>query len=599
MNLQMGIEAWITIGIVLLALCGLAFTRFSADMILAGAMVVLLTLGIINPEQALVGFANEGVITVGVLFVVAAGLRETGVLTRISTNLLGNPRTVTEAQARLMIPTSFFSALMNNTPLVATLVPVIDDWCKKIRISPSKLLIPLSYAAILGGLCTLLGTSTNLIVAGLYGSSIERGEIAGEPLGMFSISWIGIPCAIAGLGFLLLFSRFLLPDRKPAFSQYDDPKQYTVEMVVEAGSPLVGKSIEEAGLRQLDAMYLMEIERDRQVLTVVSPNEVLRENDRLVFVGVVDSVIELQQIAGLRPATRQTFKLDSDPRIRILVEAVVSNTCSLLGQSIKQGRFRTMYNAVVIAASRNGDRIRKKMGNIILRPGDTLLLEADPSFVENHRNSRDFYLISQVENATRMRHNRRWFSILILAGMVASAATGLLNLVTAALLAGGLMIATKCCSATVARKSVDWQLLIAIGSAFALGRAMDQSGAADGISGGLLSLVAGNPWLSLVVIYLVTMLFTELITNNAAAVLMFPIGITTAQSLDSSPLPFVFAIMIAASCGFATPLGYQTNLMVYGPGGYRFSDYIRCGGMLNLLIAVIALALIPVIWPFS
>jgi di/tricarboxylate transporter len=589
----MGWQAWATLGIVALASGLLLLTRIGVDLVMLGALTLLLTLGILRPEDALAGFANEGVITVGLLFVVATGLRETGAVALLTQRLLGRPRSVPGAQGRLIFPVAALSAFMNNTPLVALMLPVVSDWAKKYKLPVSKLLIPLSYATILGGLCTLIGTSTNLVVNGLV---LSQTDLPG--LRLFDVTWVGLPCALAGLGYLLVASPWLLPDRRPALSEQDDPRQYTVEMLVDPGSSLVGQTIEQAGLRHLAGMYLMEIDRDGQVLAAVAPHERLQGNDRLVFVGIVESVVDLQKIRGLQPATDQVFQLVAPRSHRCLVEAVVSNTCPLVGQTIRDGRFRTVYNAAIIAVARNGERLRGKIGDIVLQAGDTLLLEAHPWFAERHRNSRDFFLVSLVQDSTPTRHERAWLAIAILLGMVITAGTGWLDMLNAAMLAAVLMVLTRCCSGPDARRSIDWQVLVVIAASLGLGRAMQVSGAASGVAGVLLGLAGENPWVTLAVLYGMTMLFTEVMSNSAAIVLVFPIALATANSLQVSFMPFVMAIMMAASCGFATPIGYQTNLMIYGPGGYRFGDYVRFGGPLNLLIWAVTVVVAPLMWPF-
>jgi di/tricarboxylate transporter len=335
------------------------------------------------------------------------------------------------------------------------------------------------------------------------------------------------------------------------------------------------------------------------VLPAVAPQEQLLAHDRLVFVGVVESVVDLQRIRGLKPATDQVFKLDAPRSERVLLEAVVSNSCPLIGMTIRDGQFRTTYNAVVIAVARNGERIRKKIGDIILRPGDTLLLEAPPSFSEQQRNSRDFFLVSAIRGSTPPRHERVAISLAILGAMVAIVTIGLVSMLQGALLAAGAMLLTRCCSASEARASIDFQLLIVIAGAFGIGRALATSGAANVVAHTLTGWAGSNPLIALAAIYGVTMLFTEMITNNAAAVLVFPIAIATAGDLNVNPMPFVVAIMMAASASFSTPIGYQTNLMVYGPGGYRFTDYFRIGIPLNCLMWLTTVLIAPLIWPFA
>ena len=596
----MGWDAWFTLAVLVLALGALIFTRVAPDVALVGAVAILLLAGVIGPKQALSGLSNEGMVTVGVLFIVGAGVRETGGVDLVAQRLFGHPKSATSAILRMMLPVTTLSAFMNNTPLVAMMIPAVNDWAKRHQIAVSKLMIPLSYAAILGGTCTLIGTSTNLVVNGLYIAAQREGQIVGPPqgLGMFDITWIGVPAAIAGCAYIVLTSHWLLPDRRPPISPQDDPRKYTAELQVELDSPLVGKTIEEAGLRHLPGAFLAEIDRDGLVLPAVSPQERLRGGDRLVFVGIVESVVDLQKIRGLVPASEQVVPLAEPRSVRCLIEAVVSNSCPMLGQTIREGNFRSVYNAVVVAVARNGERIQKKIGDVELRPGDTLLLEAHPSFVDQQRNSRDFFLVSQLENSNPPRHERALLAVAILLGMVAAVTFGWLSMLKASLLAAGLMLLTHCCGATVARRSIDWQVLLAIAASFAIGNALEETKAAAGLANGMIGLAQGSPWVSLAVVYAVTLLLTELITNNAAAALMFPLALATSNDLGVNFMPFVITVMMAASAGFATPIGYQTNLMVYGPGGYRFNDYVKIGVPLDLLIGVVTVGLSPFIWPF-
>lgn len=586
-------EAWLSIGVVVLVVGLLAATRLAADIVLVAGVTLLLATGVLTAPEALAGLANEGMATVAVLYVVAAALRETGAVGWIMHGVLGHPRNLSAAQIRLMAPVAGMSAFLNNTPVVAMFLPAVVDWARQNRLPVSKLLIPLSYASILGGTLTLIGTSTNLVVSGLMTAHPSLPSLA-----MFDITWVGLPALVLGMAYLLFFGRWLLPDRKPVMSDLDDPRQYTVEMMVQAGSPLAGKTIEEAGLRHLPGMFLVEIERDGEVLPAIAPHQRLRDNDRLLFAGIVDSVVDLQRIRGLIPASDQVFKLGVPRPERCLTEAVVSDSCPLVGTSIREGRFRGVYNAAVIAVARNGERIQRKIGDIVLRPGDTLLLEADPGFVDRQHNSRDFFLVSRLPDSRPLRQDRALIAVAILVGMVVTATFGWMSMLQSAMVAAGLLLLTRCISGSAARAAVDWEVLITIAASFGLGHALEKSGAALFLAERMIHLAQDDPWVTLAVVYLVTMLFTELITNNAAAVLIFPIALSTSESLGVSFMPFAICIMMAASASFSTPIGYQTNLMVYGPGGYRFTDYFRVGIPLNLLLALVTVALAPLIWPF-
>ncbi|GAB4132222.1 MAG: SLC13 family permease [Thermogutta sp.] len=611
----------LSLGVLVGVFLVLALTRIPPDATLVGALVVLLVSGVLTSSEALSGFSNEGMITIAVLFVVGAGLTETGAVAALAERIFGRPKTTAGAILRVMAPTAAMSAFINNTPIVAMLTPAVTDWARQHRITPSKVLLPLSYAAILGGTCTVIGTSTNLVVNGLLIRAADQSQAAGgvalpRGLGLLDISWVGIPLAVAGILVVVSTHRLLLPNRQPTAPVREDPRRYTTEMEVEIGSQLVGKTIEEAGLRHLPGLYLAEINRDGNILPAVSPKEKLRANDRLVFVGVVESVRDLQKIRGLVPATNQVFKLDAPRSQRCLIEAVISDRCPLVGKTIRDGRFRSVYNAVVIAVAREGERLPGKIGDIVLRRGDTVLLEAHPSFMETHRHSRDFYLLSRLEDSRPPRFEKAAAALIILAIMVlvvslseslgdvtiqigsATAALGRITMLKGALLAAAAMILFRCCTLTEARRAIDWQLLVTIGAALGVGQALEKTGAASLIAGSLIDLAGHNPWLSLLAIHVMTSVLTEMVTNNAAAALMFPFALATANTLGVNPIPFVVSIMMAASASFATPLGYQTNLMVYGPGNYRFSDYLRAGIPVNILNTVVTVTLAPRIWPF-
>jgi len=586
-------QGWFSLGMVVFCFGMFAGTRVAPDLITSAALTLLLVTGILNADEALVGFSNPGMLTVGVLYVVVTGLTETGAVGWISQGLLGRPRNETDARLRVMAPVAALSAFLNNTPVVAIFIPALQDWAKRHRLELSRLLIPLSYATIAGGTCTLIGTSTNLVVNALYSARAGSAE-----LGLFEPAWIGIPVTLTVLAYLLTVGHWLLPRRRPAAASCEDVRQYTAEMLVESGSPLVGKDIEAAGLRQLPGLFLVEIERDGQILPAVSAAEVLRARDRLVFAGILDSVMDLQRTRGLIPATDQVFKLDTPRPGRAFVEAVLSDKCPLIGRSVREGRFRNRYDAVIIALARNGQRVARKIGDIELAPGDTLLLETRPDFVEQQRNSRDFLLVSRIGDSHPVRHERAPLAIAIAAAMVALVASGWFSMLEAALLAAGLMIITRCTDGRTARRAPDWQVLVVIATSFGIGAALEKTGAAALVAGGLVGFADGDPWIALALVYAATSLLTSFATNNVAAVLMFPIAFQAAAGMGVSPTPFMLTLMIAASADFATPIGYQTNLMVFNVGGYRFLDFTRVGLPLTLLVGTVTVLLAPLVWEF-
>jgi di/tricarboxylate transporter len=590
-------EAWVTVGVIAAMTVGLAMNIAAADALLLLTAIVLASLRLVSgsflsPEQVAAAFGNEGLVTVGALFVVAAGLTHSGGTSRVGTPLLGKPDTNESAQVRLMLPVVGTSAFLNNTTVVAMFLPVVKEWARLRKLDVSKLLMPLSYAAILGGICTLIGTSTNIVVQGLMA------EARVPELGMFTITPVGVPIAIAGILYVIVAARFLLPTRQAAADKLSDARQYTVELEVEPESPLDGSSISAAGLRHLPGLFLVEVQRGQDLEAAVGPDFVLRGRDRLVFAGVVQSVADLHNIRGLRSVQHAEERDLEVPRHdRVFVECVVSATSPLVGSSIRDSRFRTRYEAAVLAVHRNGELLGGKIGDMVLRPGDTLLVEAAPSFVEQQRDRKDFFLVSRVKSVTPVRHERAWISLAILALVVIGG--GLepwthLGTLPFALLGAALVVVTGCASMDQARKAIEWSVLFAIGAALIIAKTLDSTGAARGLADALLSLVGGTgPVGALAAIYVCTLILTEILTNNAAAALAFPIAHATAQSLEVSTMPFAIAVCLAASCGFATPMGYQTHLMVYGAGGYRFSDFLRMGVGLDLVCMVLAVTLIP------
>jgi di/tricarboxylate transporter len=589
-------EAWFTLAVVLAMVVAMA-RNLATDMIMLGAVVLFLAAGLFSdafPDagKLLSGLGNEAVVTVAVLYVVVAGLSRTGAMDLVTRPLLGRPRTVRGAQARLMFPVAGMSAFLNNTPIVAMCLPVVADLSKRTGIAASKLFMPLSFATILGGVCTLIGTSTNMVIYGLYVA--ETGSRDG--LSMFDPAWAGVPCALVGMAFILATSRWLLPDRRSALATAGDPREYSIEMVVERDSPLIGRTIEEAGLRGLPGLYLAAIERHGRLLPAVASTERLWSEDQLVFVGVVDSMIDLQRVRGLRPATNQVFKLESPRSERCLIEAVVSNRCPLVGQTIRDGKFRSVYNAAVIAVGHRGERVNKKIGDIVLEAGDTLLLEAHPSFADQQKNRKDFFLVSKLEGSTPPGHERAPIALAILLGMVLAAGFELLTMVQAGMIAATLMLVSGCCNSGQARRAIDWEILVTIAAAIGVGETMRTTGLAQRLAETAVGATGSDPWLILVAIYATAMLLTEFLSNNATAAIIYPITMATTASLGLDPKPYLIAVMIAASCGFATPFGYQTNLMVFGPGGYRFSDFLRLGVALDLVVMAVTVGVLPLVF---
>ena len=641
----MNIDAWIAIAVTVGIFAMLQLRRnVPTDLLFLFGMMVVTLAGVITPAEAFAGLASTAVLTIGSLLVVAAGLRVTGVLDWIGHRWLGRFKSERTALLALAVGLVSTSAFLLNTALVAMAMPVVLDWCRKRGISPSRLLMPVSYLAILGGVCTLIGTSTTLVLNDMlkveyqsrkaevekleqeksdqdnHAEDPSQEQMLSEsrqhaeqvrPLGLFEIGKAGLPCALVGTLVLIFWGRRLLPNRTELVERLGDQRrEYLVEMLVQRECPLIGLTVERAGLRHLPGLYLIEIDRGEDVITPVTPQDVIRPDDRLIFTGVVSTILDLERIPGLVPAADTTYEFHPTQRQqRHLTEVVLSRTCPLIGTTVREGNFRQRYNAAVVAVHRNGVRLTNKIGNIQLEAGDTLLLQTRSEFVSNFRNNLDFYLVSGVEGDEPRRHDRARLAgglALILVGLLIfiSLLAGQLQLGTGleaavAMAVALMMVVTRCLRIADARAAIDLQLLLTIVGALAMGRALTVSGAADAVAGGMVQLVGSeNPWMLLIVLYLLTMIFTELITNNAVVAMLFPLAVAVAADSGHHPRPFIIAIALASSLAFITPIGYQTNLMVMGPGGYRPRDYLRSGVPVSLLVALTAMILIPRFWPF-
>lgn len=589
----MTVDATITILILVSFLVVAVSGRLAVDFALVLCMTALLVSGVLTPNEAFQGFANPALFIIACFYVVSAAIKESGALHWWIMRWLGQRKPVSRAIPRIMWPVALISSVISNTPVVAIFIPLIQDWCRRHNITASKLLIPLSYASILGGTCTLIGTSTNLLVVGMLQGTPEADELS-----LFTPALVGLPLVVIGVLYFVVLGHRLLPARQGISESTPDSREYAVSMRVEEGGALSGMTIADAGLRHLQHSFLSELQSKGHVIPAVGPEEILKDNDILVFVGQPEAVSELRQFRGLVPAEGEILKLDVPYSSRALIEAVVSPTSNLVGKTVKESTFRTLFGGVILSVSRNGQRISQKVGSIVVRSGDTLLLEAARGFVRRHRYNRDFLLLSRIDDATIPNLSKAPVALGLLGLFIVLVVTGSLSLIAASLLLVIALGATKCISLEFAQRSVDMRLLLAIGASLALGFALQKTGLAGLAAQGIMSLADGNPYINLLLLYVVTVMVTELITNNAAAVLMFPLAQSLSLELDASLLPFVMTIMFAASASFLTPFGYQTNLMVQGPGGYQFGDYFRVGILLSLLVGATVVFLVPIVWPF-
>ncbi|MEB3103757.1 SLC13 family permease [Ferviditalea candida] len=564
------------------------------EIIVFTSLSVLLLSGILTPDEALRGFSNQGMLTIALLFVVAGAVQNSGILNKAISLLLGHSNNLKTVLFRFMFPVTAISAFMNNTPIVVMLMSDIKKWSRDHHISPSKLLLPLSYAAIFGGMITLIGTATNLVVHGLMLDYGMRG------MSMFQLSAVGIPAAILGILYMVFIGQKLLPDNKSLDeTYYEKRREYLTEMVVSPDCTVIGKSIEQAGLRNLKGLFLFEIIRSKEHITPVPSYEKIEAGDRLLFSGDIATIVELQNIKGLYLETGTDLNMNhmKDGSAQ-LIEAVVSHHSGLLQKTIKQHNFRSRYDAAVVAVHRNHERIQGKIGDIVLRPGDTLLLLAGKEFFKRNAESSDFYLTSPVDSSIKPANSEKVKLILfIVLAMILVASLNWLSMFKASLLAVILLFITRSIVSEDVRKSVHLDVLLLIASSLGIGLALEKTGAAAWIALVIQKFGGGFDFISLpLLVYIMTNLLTEIITNTAAAVIMFPISVALANQMNIDPMGLIITMTIAASASFVTPIGYQTNLIVYGPGGYKFFDYVKVGLPLSLIYMVTTVSIVGILW---
>lgn len=577
----MGWQAVVTVVVFSAMFVAFAKEWFPPPATMMAAVVALLIAGVISTEEALQGFSNPAPVTVAALYILARAVEKTGALQPLVAATLGDGKGRRMSLLRLVLPAAAASAFLNNTPIVAMLVPQVTEWAERRGQSPSHYLMPLSFAAILGGVVTAIGTSTNIVISGLLEA---RGE---PPLGMFEISYVGVPVVFVGVGIVVLFAPLLIPERRAVGADLEGEfREFVLNMVVERGGPLDGKAVEAAGLRHLQGVFLVELERDGDIIGPVTPATVLHGGDRLVFVGKADLVVDLQGMRGLVSSERaHTGGLDTARHT--FFEAVVGSASPLVHRTLKDVSFRGEYQAAVVAIHRAGERVNAKLGQVKLQVGDTLVILADPQFRDRFRDRNDFLLVSELGGALPVPTGRAWIVGVVGALIVGCAAAGLMPILQLSLVGALVLVATGVLTPWDARRAIDLNVIVVIAAAFGLGAAMQSSGLAAFIAGALVDGFGGYGTTGVVVgLVVATVVLTSFLTNNAAAVLMFPIALAAAARLDLDARPFAIAIAVAASVSFMTPIAYQTNLMVYGPGGYRFLDYARLGIVLTLAVVI-------------
>jgi di/tricarboxylate transporter len=588
----MGADAWFTLGVIVVLVVVFVTERVPPSVAMGCAVIVLYLGGVVDAPQAFSGFSNIAPLTVAALYILAGAADITGALSGLTRRALGTGNGGSERRtlARFVFPVVAASGFVANTPLVAMLAPRITAWARRSGRSPSRFLIPLSYAAILGGVITVLGTSTNLVISGLLH---DAGQ---SSLGVFEITSVGLPLALVGAATIVVVTPLLLPARRAPDEDLADAREFTVEMEVVPGSPLVGQTIIEANLRNLQGVYLVEILREDHAIAPVAPDEVLEDGDRLVFAGAVERVIDLQGVNGLVMAEEHHFTVSGDIGHQFY-EVVVAEGSILNGSSLKATEFRATFGAAVIAVHRAGHRLGGKLGDLPLRAGDVLLVVAPEGFQLMARQSSGFSVVAPFDGPAPLRRRSARLVELATLALVVLAGTGLVDLTKAAMGVVLALLVLRVITPSEARRSINLDIIAMIAFSFGLGAAADASGLAQTVAEGLVSATSAWGDVGLLLgIALGTLVATELLSNNAAAALMFPVAAAIGIETGIALRPLAIVILLVASCSFISPIGYQTNTMVFGMGGYRFTDFTKVGIPLSVVSIAMSVILVPIMF---
>jgi di/tricarboxylate transporter len=599
----MTIEMWITTTILIGMFVLLIKTRIPPVVIFIGALTLTITFHLAPLKESLKGFSNQGMLTVGVLLMIAAGMYRTGAITLITEKLIGQPKNLIAAQMKILPPVAFGSAFLNNTPLVAMFIPVIRDLSRTFKLPDTRLYIPLSYASILGGTCTLIGCSTNLVVAGMVIDFLAKGGPNMPPLkeiGMFDLTYVGLPATIAGVAFLMLTSRLLLPAPKELEATGDFERLYGSEFRVPRGSPLIGKPIEELGYLEPVGFKLVKLKRQDGTEGKIEAGRRLKAKDVLVFSSNLGSLPDIWDTYGLEPVSgTDVTEMVSERFSHRLVQVVLEQKAPAIGRKISElPQPDDAIKALIVAFSRHGKPPDDPFADVRLEAGDNLVLEVDEAFFHENQKEVAFSMTRRLSGARIKRYDHAIAASLITLAMIIVVALGWMSMLNAALLATGAMMLTGCLTFQSAWGSIEFKTLAIIASAIGLEAAVTGSGLSEKIAG-LMVLIGGkNPHVAIIMVFLGCILMDTMITNVASAAFMFPIAMAMAGHLGVNGMPFAVTVMVGASCSFISPMGYQTNLMVYGPGGYKFTDFVKVGVPLTIVVGIIVLVLTPMIWPF-
>lgn len=582
-------HAWIVIATIFLVFGLMLFTKLAPDFVFLGGMTILMVTGALPVDKVLSGFSSSSVVLVGALFVVIAGLVHTGVMQWIVRYCLGTPKSYNMAIFRLMTPVAALSSFLNNTTVVALFINVVKIWAKKLNVAPSKLLIPLSYASGMGGICTLIGTPPNLLISGFYMDQTH------EQLSIFTPTLAGLFCLAVGILATIAMKK-LIPERTSPEEALENSQNYTVELLVPSDAKFIGETLKDAGLFQVEGGHIIEIIRfDKEIISPVSEDEFIFGGDRLVFSGQVDEILKLRNSHQLVNAAHHVFSVNEVDSNRKLRMANVRFSSSLVGTRMVDTDFEERNNMVLIAIAREGERINQSPREIVIEKGDTLLLECPPRSKSESSLTPDLQFFES--SLIPQEGKKTLTSSLILLAMIICSSLNIIPLLQASFLAAFAMIILRCCSINQARESIDWGLLMVFAGSISLGSAIEYTGIATKIAEGILSVCGSNPMFALAGICFAATFLTEFTSNTATAAIFFPITYQIAVTLGVNPLTFCVALMIAVSSSFATPIGSPTHMMVYGPGGYRFVDFMRIGLPMNFIILAADLFIVPLLFP--
>lgn len=603
----MGFEQLLIFVVLLCAFIGLMIDLWSPDGILLTALAILTISGVLSLEQAFQGFANTTLMALASLYVVSAAMRESGALDRASAFILGEEtRSIQRILLRLCPSVSLYSAFLNNTPVVAMGIPAIRQWALEKNIVVSKLLMPLSFAAILGGLCTLIGTSTNLITHGLLQSHGFEG------LSFFELAWVGVPCAVVGLAYIVFISPLLTPARRDIRYEEEKRRNLLVEIEITEAADVIGKTIKEAGLDEFQGFYLSRINRDDHGIAPVPKDEQLHQGDHLLYAakgGIAAKLPDLTNYTGVQVVQQPPRDIErEDKPERELHHVVVKEGSPLVGGTVEEAKLLEQFGAAVTGVRRSGKRVDQPLGPFVLHSGDVLLLDTKSGFHEAYEDTTDFFLTSaaggEAAGAAEDNEKRRpggkdlYISVAVLVGIISLVVAGVVHIALAGILGVAVLLSFNVIKAGEARKSVDWTVLIVIGAAIGLGKAVEVSGTAELIGRWMVDLTSAYGHRAVLAgVVIVTGLLTEIITNNGAVALMFPIALSVAETQGIEARGLFIAITLVASMSVITPIGYQTNLMVYGPGNYKFTDFFKVGFLLEITLWTLVIILVPIFWP--